>query len=150
MKQINIMFLFTLLSFSSNCLAYEQLIQKLPNVNKNLVLYTVKLSQEKGLPPEDMVRLMYSESKYKQSAVSRVGALGVAQVMPLHCSTKKCLTALKNDPLFNIKMGVQVFSDIYARQNGDFYKSVAQYKGYGSKPKPGELKFVKELLQAVI
>ena len=49
---------------------------------KEIAGYILLYSQEHGVPPEVAMGIFLQESKFNNQAVSRVGALGISQLMP--------------------------------------------------------------------
>ena len=71
-----------------------------------------------------IIAIMYTESRCKDTALSRAGAIGSMQIMPFHMpKDPKRLY----DPKINIHMGVKIFRDNLIRTRGDYLTALAKY-----------------------
>lgn len=99
--------------------------------------YVVKYSQEYNVPQEYIYAVIYSESSFKEKAVSHAGAIGLMQIMP---DTFDWLSRLMGEnyekedvykPEINIKCGVFYLSFLYNRF-GNWDTAIAGYNaGHG-------------------
>jgi len=90
-------------------------------------IYDITLAE--GLEPELAYRLVYVESRFNQRAVSPVGAVGYAQIMP---STARLYEpGLTYDQLFerdtNLRLGFRYLQDLRKRYGGDLRLALLAY-----------------------
>jgi len=95
-------------------------LSKISNVNipKSFSLEKIKVlidaCDEYNFPLKVACRLIYAESSFKEKAVSYKGAKGYMQIMPNTIKHIKNTTKIsKDDPHWNIKMGVYYLSHLY-------------------------------------
>ena len=88
-------------------------------------------------------RLVYAESRGKQRALSKVGAVGLAQIMPIGLKehnylykTNFTMQDMKISPELNLLVGRRLLSNMIHRNNGDYVKGVNSYNmGLGNTKK---------------
>jgi soluble lytic murein transglycosylase-like protein len=109
-----------------------------------------KVAQMHSVPEDLFFKLVKAESNWNQSAVSRVGALGLAQLMP---GTAKILGVDPNDPFQNLEGGARYLSQQF-RKFGTWELALAAYNAgpgaveqYGGIPPYSETQdYVKRIL----
>ena len=75
----------------------------------------VEAAQENNIPVEILHALIYTESSWKPTAVSRAGACGLTQVMPKYTGGKSTggvkytCKQLTSDPRLSIKVGAKIY-----------------------------------------
>jgi soluble lytic murein transglycosylase len=86
------------------------------------------------LPPHLVYALIREESRFDRKAVSRVGALGLMQLMPetgRYVARELEMPDLDNerllDPEVNIAFGIWYASSLYKRSNGNYHRTLAAY-----------------------
>lgn len=95
--------------------------------------YILTYSKQYNVDYKLVAAVIAQESKFKANAKSRVGALGLMQVMPT--TGKNVAQKLKLpshdllDPRDNIQIGVKFISMLYKEYNGDFNLMLAHYNG---------------------
>ncbi|MCE9597331.1 MAG: lytic transglycosylase domain-containing protein [Spirochaetia bacterium] len=94
-------------------------------------------ASEYGIPEEMVYALMRQESMFRETAVSRSGALGLMQVMPATGRWLSGKMQIKNpdllEPAVSIRMGSKFFADLLGQYNSDFrWASIAYNGGPGS------------------
>lgn len=99
--------------------------------------YVAKYAAEFDVPQEIVFAVIYAESSYRENAVSKVGAIGLMQIMP---DTYTWLAKMKGEtyeegalsnPETNIKYGVYYLSYLYKRF-GNWDTALAGYNaGHG-------------------
>lgn len=142
----------------------ERLIQYIQSKNKNITrreakkwvefisksLKTFKSSAEpssKGvthlITPELFVVLLFRESNFNANSISKANAIGLAQVMPLHCSSLKAAGILERgekEELLewnkNIKAGMYILFT-YAKGVDSLERALARYNAGPRKEKHG-------------
>ena len=90
-------------------------------------IYDIALAE--GLEPELAFRLVYVESRFNERALSPVGAVGYAQVMP---STARLYEpGLTYEQLFerdtNLRLGFRYLQDLRKRYSGDLRMALLAY-----------------------
>jgi soluble lytic murein transglycosylase len=87
-----------------------------------------------GLPPALVLALIKQESGFDPAAVSRVGARGLMQLMPVtgtEQARKEGMAGFHPDSLFvpavNVKLGVAYLRDVLQRHNGSTELALAHY-----------------------
>lgn len=95
--------------------------------NLTAAIYDVALSE--GIDPDLAFRLVWVESRFNPRALSKVGAIGLAQVLP---STGRLyepgLTiAQLYDPHTNLRLGFRYLRDLLERYNGDLETALLAY-----------------------
>ncbi len=98
-----------------------------------------------GIPEGIFFGLIQAESSWNPKATSRVGAMGLTQVMP---NTARGMgydpNQLKNDPMLQLEAGAKYLSQMY-RQFGDWTLALAAYNaGPGNVQKYGGVPPFKE------
>lgn len=83
-----------------------------------------EVSQAYDISPRLLEALIWQESRWNQGAVSRAGAIGLAQLMP---STARELGVDPRDPLQNMAGGARYLRQQLNRFNGDVEKALAAY-----------------------
>lgn len=98
------------------------------------LLPTIKLQGAKGVDPYLIAAIIREESQYDLKAVSRVGAIGLMQVMPATANTvaqRLGISALGREDLFdqetNIRIGVRYVEQLLDQFSGNFVYTVAAY-----------------------
>lgn len=86
--------------------------------------YIEKYSAQHGVSPDLAYAVANQESRFKQDAVSPVGAQGVMQLMP---KTAKGLGVDPNNVEQNVEGGIRYLSEQLKRYNGDEEKALAAY-----------------------
>lgn len=82
--------------------------------------------------------VIYQESRYKQRAVSQVGAQGLMQIMPGTGRMLGVHPSNLNDPMTNIDAGARLLRKLYYRYDGNFELVLAAYNaGEGAVQKYG-------------
>lgn len=78
--------------------------------------HVVAAAEEHSVPPELMVSLIYTESRWVQTAVSHAGACGLTQVMPRYTGGRATggvaytCEQLTSDPVLSIRVGTQIYA----------------------------------------
>lgn len=111
-------------------------IQKKANkgfYNFHKVAETILVESKKHqIDPLLVVAIIYTESSFRPSIISRVGAVGLMQVLPstaksmlrhAHINYKKYLL----DPVKNIEIGLQYLNHLIKRFNGDSHLFLTAY-----------------------
>lgn len=98
------------------------------------LLPTIKLQGAKGVDPYLIAAIIREESQYDVKAVSRVGAIGLMQVMPATANTvaqRVGLPALGREDLFdqetNIRIGVRYVEQLLEQFSGNLVYTIASY-----------------------
>lgn len=78
-----------------------------------------------GVRPELVQAVIRVESGFNPTAVSRAGARGLMQIMPVHIQKHRISDPF--DPRQNITAGTRYLSDLLKRYNGDLNLSLAAY-----------------------
>ena len=98
------------------------------------LLPTIKLQGAKGVDPYLIAAIIREESQYDVKAVSRVGAIGLMQVMPATANTvaqRVGLPALGREDLFdqetNIRIGVHYVEQLLEQFSGNLVYTIASY-----------------------
>jgi soluble lytic murein transglycosylase len=91
-------------------------------------------ARRNGLEPNLVLAVMYVESRYRNYAVSPVGALGLMQVMPATGEELARRQGVKwhgpqtlFDPIVNVKLGTAYLAQLIARYDGDVATALAAY-----------------------
>jgi len=98
------------------------------------LLPTIKLQGAKGVDPYLIAAIIREESQYDLKAVSRVGAIGLMQVMPAtanNVAQRIGLPAVARDDLFdqetNIRIGVRYVEQLLEQFSGNLIYTIAAY-----------------------
>lgn len=98
------------------------------------LLPTIKLQDVKGVDPYLIAAIIREESQYDVKAVSRVGAIGLMQVMPATANTvaqRVGLPAVGREDLFdqetNIRIGVRYVEQLLEQFSGNLVYTIASY-----------------------
>jgi soluble lytic murein transglycosylase len=98
------------------------------------LLPTIKLQGAKGVDPYLIAAIIREESQYDVKAVSRVGAIGLMQVMPATANTvaqRVGLPAVGREDLFdqetNIRIGVRYVEQLLEQFSGNLIYTIASY-----------------------
>jgi len=99
-----------------------------------LAAHIVAEARRNGLEPNLVMAVMYVESRYRNFAVSPVGALGLMQVMP---ATGEELALEQGvtwrgpqtlfDPHVNVQLGTAYLAELIAKYDGDVPTALAAY-----------------------
>jgi soluble lytic murein transglycosylase len=95
---------------------------------------TIKMSAVNGVDPFLVAAIIREESQYDWKAVSRVGAIGLMQVMPATANAvaqQHRLPPLSREDLFdqevNIRIGVRYVEQLLAQFSGNLVQTIAAY-----------------------
>jgi soluble lytic murein transglycosylase-like protein len=77
-----------------------------------------------NVSPALLEALVWQESRWRQSAVSPVGAVGLTQLMP---GTARAMGVDPRDPVANIEGGARYLREQLDRFDGDVEKALAAY-----------------------
>ena len=98
------------------------------------LLPTIKLQEAKGVDPYFIAAIIREESQYDEKAVSRVGAIGLMQVMPAtanNVAQRAGLPAVGREDLFdqetNIRIGVRYVEQLLEQFSGNLVYTIASY-----------------------
>ena len=98
------------------------------------LLPTIKLQGAKGVDPYLIAAIIREESQYDVKAVSRVGAIGLMQVMPStanNVAQRVGLPAVGREDLFdqetNIRIGVRYVEQLLEQFSGNLVYTIASY-----------------------
>ncbi|AUX70525.1 transglycosylase [Porphyrobacter sp. HT-58-2] len=106
-----------------------------------------ELSQRFDLSPSLLEALVWQESRWNESAVSPVGAQGLAQLMP---GTARYLGVDPRDPYANLEGGARYLREQLDRFDGDLEKALAAYNaGPGRVERAGGIPNIRETKQYV-
>jgi soluble lytic murein transglycosylase-like protein len=83
-----------------------------------------QVSKAYDISPRLLEALVWQESRWNQAAVSRTGAIGLAQLMP---GTARDLGVDPRDPIQNLTGGARYLRQQLNRFNGDVEKALAAY-----------------------
>ena len=96
-----------------------------------------------GVPPAFALAIAESESRLRPHVVSRTGAMGIMQLMPLTARSLGVVDAF--DPRENIHGGVRYLAGLLRRYRGDYRRAAAAYNvGLGRVPRRGKLRLPRE------
>jgi hypothetical protein len=85
--------------------------------------------EKKNIEPKIIYAIIHSESRWNRFAKSKVGARGLMQLMEIHLPEKfKNKPAVLYDPIFNIELGITVFSDCMRKSQGNIIKAINCYE----------------------
>ena len=106
-----------------------------------------ELSARYDLSPSLLEALVWQESRWRESAVSPVGAQGLAQLMP---GTARYLGVDSRDPFQNLEGGARYLREQLDRFGGDLEKALAAYNaGPGRVERAGGIPRIRETQQYV-
>lgn len=88
------------------------------------VRYVAELAQRFDLSPALLEAVVWQESRWREDAVSPVGARGLAQLMP---GTARDLGVNPDDPRANLEGGARYLREQLDRFDGDLEKALAAY-----------------------
>ena len=98
------------------------------------LLPTIKSQGAKGVDPYLIAAIIREESQYDVKAISRVGAIGLMQVMPAtanNVAQRVGLPTMGRDDLFdqetNIRIGVRYVEQLLEQFSGDLVHTIAAY-----------------------
>ena len=101
-----------------------------------------ELSARYDLSPSLLEALVWQESRWRESAVSPVGAQGLAQLMP---GTARYLGVDSRDPFQNLEGGARYLREQLDRFGGDLEKALAAYNaGPGRVERAGGIPRIRE------
>ena len=83
-----------------------------------------EIARANDISPHLLEALVWQESRWNQTAVSRAGAIGLAQLMP---GTARDLGVDPHDPIQNLSGGARYLRQQLNRFNGDVEKALAAY-----------------------
>lgn len=104
-------------------------------VSDTLAAEIVRAAVENGIAPELAFGLVRTESEFKPTARSRVGAIGLAQLMPATARLLRPGTteADLTDPEINLTLGFRYLRDLMERYEGDTEMALLAYnRGTGT------------------
>jgi len=101
-----------------------------------------EISRAYDISPRLLEALIWQESRWNQGAISRVGAIGLAQLMP---ATARELGVNPHDPIQNMTGGARYLRQQLNRFNGDLEKALAAYNaGPGRVERAGRVPSIPE------
>ena len=104
--------------------------------NLGALLYAI--SQTYRIPLPVFYGIIDQESRWNARAVSKAGAIGLMQVMPVHARRFGLDTQALFDPCVNVQVGAYFFAEMYYRYNGNIDLALAAYNaGPGSVDRAG-------------
>ncbi|WP_379920654.1 lytic transglycosylase domain-containing protein [Erythrobacter sp. R86502] len=107
----------------------------------------LELAERFDLSPSLIEALVWQESRWKENAVSPVGAQGLAQLMP---GTARYLGVDSRDPFQNLEGGARYLREQLDRFDGDLEKALAAYNaGPGRVERAGGIPNIRETRQYV-
>lgn len=83
-----------------------------------------RIAAETRLSPALIEAVVWQESRWNAHAVSRAGAVGLAQLMP---ATARTLGVDPADPIANLQAGARYLRILLDRFDGDLVKAIAAY-----------------------
>jgi soluble lytic murein transglycosylase-like protein len=93
--------------------------------DRNLDLIIMRAGEREGVDPRLVHAVIWQESKYKNDAVSHVGAQGLMQLMPATAKRFGCDDM--NDEESNVNAGVKYLRVLLKRFDGDVTLALAGY-----------------------
>jgi soluble lytic murein transglycosylase-like protein len=93
--------------------------------DRNLDLVILHIGERQGVDPRLIHAVIWQESKYKNEAVSHVGAQGLMQLMPATAKRFNCADA--NDAESNVEAGTKYLRWLLKRFDGDVTLALAAY-----------------------
>jgi soluble lytic murein transglycosylase len=98
------------------------------------LIHTIQMSAVKGVDPFLVAAIIREESQYDWKAVSRVGAIGLMQVMPATANAvaqQHRLPPVSREDLFdqemNIRIGVRYVEQLLTQFSGNLVQAIAAY-----------------------
>ena len=98
------------------------------------LIHTIKMQESNGVDPFFVAAIIREESQYDWRAVSRVGAIGLMQVMPATANAvaqRHHLPNMVREDLFdqetNIRIGVRYVEQLLAQFSGNVVQTIAAY-----------------------
>lgn len=85
-----------------------------------------------AVPPELVKAVIFRESRYNPRAVSKVGAIGLMQVMPFNAERLGVTVEQLRDPRWNILAGTRLLAALLKHYQGDLISALA---GYNARPR---------------
>jgi len=89
--------------------------------------WILEASERQGIKPEVLASLVVTESSFRKTAQSHVGAIGPAQVRPEYWGEFCGARGQLHDPEQNVYCGAQVLSHMLERCDGDMSCALAAY-----------------------
>ena len=92
--------------------------------------YAMQMAEEFGIPVELIYGVMYVESRYHETSVSRNGkCIGIMQIASGHLTKLNKMFGITDlhDYLQNVKAGAYYLSYFYKKYNGDINKTLMCY-----------------------
>jgi soluble lytic murein transglycosylase-like protein len=132
--------------------AVAEAVVAYPHVNAALVpgRYAAKIAELAArfdLSPTLLEAVVWQESRWRENAVSPVGARGLAQLMP---GTARYLGVNPDDPFQNLEGGARYLREQLDRFGGDLEKALAAYNaGPGRVERAGGIPNIRETKQYV-
>jgi soluble lytic murein transglycosylase-like protein len=105
-----------------------------------------QISGEVGVPTQVLACVIFYESGGNPNAVSRFGAVGLMQVVPMRGRpSRKALF----DPLTNLRTGAQYLDWLIERSKGDLYQALLDYNGgpYRRYTRPATVRFARTVYE---
>lgn len=93
--------------------------------DRDLDLVILRAGEQYGVDPRLVHAVIWQESKYKNEAVSQVGAQGLMQLMPATAKRFGCEDS--NDSASNVNAGVKYLRFLLKRFDGDVTLALAGY-----------------------
>lgn len=111
----------------------EAVIYEVP-IDKELLDHIQGLCADYEIPVEAVLAMIEVESSYQADAVSKVGAVGLMQVIPEYHEPRmnrlNCTDLF--DPYQNVIVGMDFLSELIDEYDGNFHKALTAYN-YGQK-----------------
>ena len=112
---------------------------KMPSVVTDIIAYNIySISEKEKVPVELVIGIMKVESNFDPTAISKVNAKGLMQVLNSKCTT----TVIDKSKIFeidyNIETGICIFKEHLSIKNGDVDKALYGYVG-GDKKYPTKI-----------
>lgn len=86
-----------------------------------------RIAKECGIRADVAKALIKQESSFNPNAISKKGAMGLAQLMP--ATARELGVTNPYDPEQNLRGGMKYLAKLLKRYNGDYRKAVAAYNG---------------------
>lgn len=102
---------------------------------------TIKMESAKNKLPVALVcAIIQNESRGKERALSKKGAMGLMQVMPFHLEKEESIYVLYN-PEINIKKGCKILKTYLTRANNNLIEGLKNYNS-GPNSKYYNIKYI--------